>query len=73
MVILSWDLENIAVPVCVQMALRAADSLLGHVIRTMTYNRCIVYATRAIKVISLSSSLVLLSIQSCLCEYRIYK
>lgn len=52
MVTLSWDLETTAAPVCVQMALAAADSLLGHAILAMTHTRCIVYATRAIKVIN---------------------
>lgn len=51
MVIRSWDLETTAAPVCVQMALAAADSLLGRVIRAMSHTKCIVYATRAIKVI----------------------
>lgn len=51
MVTLSWELETTAAPVCVQMALAAADSLLEHVIKAMNHTRCIVYATRAIKVI----------------------
>lgn len=51
MVTLSWDLETTVVPVCVQMALEAADSLLGHVIRAMSLTCCIVCVTRAIKVI----------------------
>lgn len=51
-VTLSWDLETTAAPVCVQMALAAADSLLEHVIRAMTRTRSTVYATRAIKVIN---------------------
>lgn len=51
MVTLSWDLETTVVPVCVQMALEAADSLLGHVIRATSLTWCIVCVTRAIKVI----------------------